>query len=734
MGFPSRVQAGLCLILLPCLWIMAAASGETPITEATVIARAGPVAMDVRTVLIRMILAEGDAAVKRLLTRRLVETEAARRGVTVTAAQLDATLKADLAQYRAELGAEHPEDAQKFTDDQLIDLRFHLPLKTYRERELYYGLLLQGLVVGPDDLTADRLRAWYAREKDRYGRPTRYQVRHILVKYAPDPEATLAMTAGERDYNREWRRAQFVRAQKKAEQIFELIKAGQSFDQLEKKYSEESPEVKARGGALPPIDIHSPVDATFLETVRQMGVGQCSPPVVTSFGVHLIYLDKIDPGQSPAFEEIAGRIQRDCIRQLVAERAAPLVDRLARTTEVTHLKNLYPGPEENLAAATAAPEGRVALSDCLAVLGRVPAGAVDVPLTAAVTRREFYAELWRASGRRFIEERAAMGLYLASIRGTPAEPSEIEVSQVFSEDQIQCYALQDRAIAEAKQRGLPVPERRKFYDYMLDLTHRTPAELKADAGERAALWKFMQVHYPWTNAEIEKYFFIERERYDVPGELKLSLILIRPQTDPACADPEQPSRPAALSAEAGVEQWQTAAARARTLYERLRGAGLPADADSRLHPEVISWERAAKRISDAPEEVTAVGGEWPPLAVVRVPRVDELTSIDANRSGYELAVLDFDPTVGHEALALADGQITAPIKGREGYYLLKRTRLTQPYLRTLNDPEVYRQVERDCITPRIRKNLQPTLDVLLKKSPIAIDEPALARLQDGSLR
>ncbi|MGH7144001.1 MAG: peptidylprolyl isomerase [Planctomycetota bacterium] len=695
-----------------------------PILDSTPVAETGGMGISAREVLLRMIFTEGDAALKRMLTRRMLLLEAAKRGVTVSAQELDATLQTDLATYRRELAVAHPDEARTLTDEQIIHARFRVSLATYRDRELYYALLLQHLVIHADDLTPQKLQAWYAANADRYGTPTRYQVREILFKFFNDPASVTVDSPLHREFQQGLRAAAYLRAQKMAEQVSSLIKAGQAFEEMEHKYSEESPAVKARGGALPIFDANSPLDESFIAAARHLQQGETSGPVRSAFGYHLIHMDHIYPGKHPPYDEIEARVRADCIRQLAAQRIGPLVEGLSSTTEVTHFTHLYPAPGEDLAAPTPETDGKVPIAECVAVIGRVEPDATLVERNRAVTRKEFYAELWRSVGEKIIKERSVLKLYMRSIRNTPAEPTAIEFSQVFSDDQENCYSLQDRAIDEARKMGLPPPPRRKFYDYMRELTGHTPAELQEDARERAALWKYMKVNHPWTEDDLETYFYIEKERYDIPGTLNLDAIMVAPRRTGADGKVEVVD-----GAKATPAEWKAAAARAQNLYDHLRGGGLPLDTDSRLVPDAISWNTAAKHDSDLSPEVCAAAGTLAPLTVVRVVRPEEISVVDANHSGYEMDVLNFDPAVAEVALQLPDHQVSAPVRGLAGYYILRRESYTPPLGRSFDDPHVRKQVERDYVAPRILTDIQPVFDQLQKDNPLTVHEDLLERLE-----
>ena len=72
------------------------------------------------------------------------------------------------------------------------------------------------------------------------------------------------------------------------------------------------------GGKLPPFAPGaSPFHAAFTQAAVGLKVGETSDPVVTTDGVHLIHLEKIEP--APPMKDVEGTIREALARKLLQD-------------------------------------------------------------------------------------------------------------------------------------------------------------------------------------------------------------------------------------------------------------------------------------------------------------------------------------------------------------------------------------------------------------------------------
>ena len=132
---------------------------------------------------------------------------------------------------------------------------------------------------------------------------TQLFVRHILLEMDAAPERQRA------------ERLEQARAIRRA------ILSGQlSFEEAARRYS-TAPSA-AEGGRVGWIGYDGPMVEAFSRAAFALEVGEVSGPVVTPFGVHLIRVDRIRPGDRPLAEvrdEVEQRLQRELLERLARQ-------------------------------------------------------------------------------------------------------------------------------------------------------------------------------------------------------------------------------------------------------------------------------------------------------------------------------------------------------------------------------------------------------------------------------
>lgn len=154
-------------------------------------------------------------------------------------------------------------------------------------------------------VSPEEIRAYYDEHTSQFTDAPRYHIRQILLK--PRTSETVAG------------------ARKEAEGIYAKLKNGESFTELALRHS-AGPEGQVGGdlGFLGKQECLAPI-AQALET---MSVGETSPPIETSLGVHIILLEEKIPGETRPLEAVENQIR------------SLLMDRKTREVHQAWLKNL----------------------------------------------------------------------------------------------------------------------------------------------------------------------------------------------------------------------------------------------------------------------------------------------------------------------------------------------------------------------------------------------------------
>ncbi len=185
----------------------------------------------------------------------------------------------DTARYEAQISPSDAEIAARYEADKK---RYFTP---ERVRVDYIELDKNTLppASAPED---EMLRALYEAEKQtRFARPEQRQARHILIRVVGN--------SGE------------AQALQKAREVRSQIEKGGDFTALAKQYSDD-PGSKDKGGLLD-LSPKGTLDPAFDDALFKLKQGELSQPVRTSFGWHIIQLEKLVPQQVKQFNDPAVR-------------------------------------------------------------------------------------------------------------------------------------------------------------------------------------------------------------------------------------------------------------------------------------------------------------------------------------------------------------------------------------------------------------------------------------------
>ena len=229
-------------------------------------------------------------ALEQLIDRLLVTQWLAEQKLAVPAAEIDAAVARQKAQ------------AEKLR----LDFHEHLAEQGWNEaalrRDLAWRLSWQRYL--KRRMTDDALARHFEQHRPQFD-GTQVRASHILWKVAP--------AAGAKAKNLEAARQQ-------ARQTRQAIVSGQmSFAEAAAKHS-QAPS-RAAGGDVGYFPRHGVMEESFSRTAFGLKPGQVSEPIVSPFGVHLIQVTEIKPGEKK-WSDVREALEADLARRLFEEIAA----------------------------------------------------------------------------------------------------------------------------------------------------------------------------------------------------------------------------------------------------------------------------------------------------------------------------------------------------------------------------------------------------------------------------
>jgi len=136
--------------------------------------------------------------------------------------------------------------------------------------------------------TEEELQSWFDENRDRYQEPTRYTFTQVFI----DPDKRSDSTLDD---------AEKIKAQ--------LIAQGDAVDNpgalgddfmLQNYYPEKDP-----------VEIQKNFGSGFTESLVELSPGQWHGPVLSGYGVHLVYVSHVSESPPPVFAEVRERVEQD---------------------------------------------------------------------------------------------------------------------------------------------------------------------------------------------------------------------------------------------------------------------------------------------------------------------------------------------------------------------------------------------------------------------------------------
>jgi peptidyl-prolyl cis-trans isomerase D len=199
----------------------------------------------------------------------------------------------------------HPtvEELKAFYDSHQRSYANSIPEK----RKIKYAVLDTAKVQSAVQVTHDDLQAYYDQHRDQYRIPEQIKVSHIWVKMP------LPGTDGKIDEKG------VADAQGRAEDLLKQLKNGAKFEDVAKKYSEDTGSANV-GGSLGWIG-KSQMGADFEKAVASLPKGQTSGVVKTLDGFHIIRVDDRQDARMKTLDEVKGAIEPILKQQKAQEMA-----------------------------------------------------------------------------------------------------------------------------------------------------------------------------------------------------------------------------------------------------------------------------------------------------------------------------------------------------------------------------------------------------------------------------
>ncbi len=152
------------------------------------------------------------------------------------------------------------------------------------QTQMRMDLLLQSRVTDVPSPTDAEMRAFYSENQAQFKQPESAEVRHLLIKVAPDADD-----------------AARTKAQKKADELYAFIGKGVSLEKLATRYSEDDAS-KEKGGLLGKV-VRGQLPPSLDKIVFEGEIGTVGSPVQSPAGYHLLTAESRLPAQPMTFEE-----------------------------------------------------------------------------------------------------------------------------------------------------------------------------------------------------------------------------------------------------------------------------------------------------------------------------------------------------------------------------------------------------------------------------------------------
>jgi peptidyl-prolyl cis-trans isomerase D len=200
----------------------------------------------------------------------------------------------------------HPSDSElkAFYDSRKAIYNNAIPEK----RKVEYAVLDSGKIQAETPVTEQDMQSYYDQHRSQFQVPDRVNVRHILIKTPlPGPDGKVDKAALEE-------------ARKKAEDILQQLRSGANFEDLAKKYSQDSGSA-ANGGSLGWVQKGQLMaEPDFEKAAFSLAKGATSDLVESTDGFHIIRVDDREAARFKSLDEVRSLVALE-VKQEKAEQA-----------------------------------------------------------------------------------------------------------------------------------------------------------------------------------------------------------------------------------------------------------------------------------------------------------------------------------------------------------------------------------------------------------------------------
>jgi peptidyl-prolyl cis-trans isomerase SurA len=254
---------------------------------------------------------------------------AIRDSIEVSTEEVEREVQREIAQQQRAMGGERPfEQALAAEGWTLAEYRAHLA-RQLRQRQMvsqYLGRTQRER--RPPTVTEDEIRAYFELQRAQLGeRPATISFEQVVIA----PRAAAAAREA---------------AQERAAEILERARAGEDFAQLARRFSED-PGTRERGGDLGWFRRRQMVPE-FDRAVFGMRPGEISPVVETSFGFHIIKLERVRGAERQARHVLIRPELTPADVTATEAIAAEAAERLRAGTPMTELWQVHRANEDSV--------------------------------------------------------------------------------------------------------------------------------------------------------------------------------------------------------------------------------------------------------------------------------------------------------------------------------------------------------------------------------------------------
>ncbi len=235
------------------------------------------------------------AIIEKEIVRELMYQEGQAKGSGVS----PETVEKELQDFKKSYGSE-----EKFQETLKVRGISEDELKKGIEVDLIAKNLLDDRVKGKVHITDTQVKKFYEDKKESFKRPESFRVRHIFVAYVPFDVVQNTPPEEMKGKADEYRAA----SKKKIDEVYGKVKAGGSFEDLAKQYSEDEGSA-GKGGDLD-FMYKGVFDPIFDKAVADLKVGETSGIVETEYGYHIVQLMETKPSDYAPFAEVEESIQK----------------------------------------------------------------------------------------------------------------------------------------------------------------------------------------------------------------------------------------------------------------------------------------------------------------------------------------------------------------------------------------------------------------------------------------